>query len=123
MRAATEILPAQMTVREAVERAPASQFRAWPVVDQTGVLGVVSLTMLEQALRGDAGARRLAELLDAESFPHVHADQALHLALERMGSYGLDVLPAVSRANVRVLVGVVALRGLLGAYGVAAQRG
>jgi len=28
-----------------------------------------------------------------------------------------------SRANVRVLVGVVALRDVLGAYGVAAQRG
>jgi CBS domain-containing protein len=36
-----------------------------------------------------------------------------------MGSTGRDVLPVVSRANARQLVGVVTLADILDAYGVA----
>jgi CBS domain-containing protein len=52
-------------------------------------------------------------------FPHVHPDHSLSLALERMGATGLNVLPVVSRADVRRLLGVVALRDVLEAYGLA----
>ncbi len=38
-----------------------------------------------------------------------------------MGSARLDVLPVVSRANVHVLVGIVALRDVLTTYGVSEQ--
>jgi hypothetical protein len=40
------------------------------------------------------------------------------MALERMGSTGLTVLPVVSRANVRVLMGIAVLDDVLAAYGV-----
>ena len=54
-------------------------------------------------------------------FAHVHPDHSLHLALERMGSSGFSVLPVVSRASVRQLMGIVVLDDVLKAYGVAGQ--
>ena len=49
---------------------------------------------------------------------HVHDDQPLGQALARMGETGHTVLPVVSRANVRRLLGVVTLEDVLRAYGV-----
>src|SRR5207302_548510 len=43
MREATEVLPPDSTVHEALERARASAFKAWPVGDSGGVIGVVGL--------------------------------------------------------------------------------
>src|SRR5262249_26131131 len=118
MRAATEVLPAQMTVGEALERVRRSEFRAWPVTDQRGVVGVIGLAMLEGELAEGAPARQLGELVDARVFPHVHADQSLDLALDRMGAAQLDVLPVVSRADLHQLEGVITLRDALDSYGV-----
>jgi CIC family chloride channel protein len=118
MRAATEVLSAQMTVREALERVHSSLFRGWPVTDQRGVVGVISLATLERELAEGAAAKRLGEVVDARAFPHVHSDQSLDLALERMGAARLEVLPVVSRADVHKLEGVITLRDVLGSYGV-----
>jgi predicted transcriptional regulator len=49
MREATEIMNAEMTVQEALERARSSEFRAWPVCDSRGVIGVVTSQRLRQA--------------------------------------------------------------------------
>lgn len=117
MRPPGETLSARLAVREALDLARSGAFRSWPVTDEQGVLGVVDLGALEQAVAEGAGAKPLGELFDSQTFPHVHADQALHLALERMGAAGLDLLPVVSRSNVRELRGVVALRDVLAAYG------
>ncbi|MBA0089197.1 MAG: hypothetical protein HRJ53_29755, partial [Acidobacteria bacterium Pan2503] len=54
----------------------------------------------------------------AGDFPHVHIDHPLHVALHRMGASQLDLLPVVSRANVRQLRGVVTLEDILADYGV-----
>jgi CBS domain-containing protein len=54
----------------------------------------------------------------AERLEHVHPDHSLHMALERLGSSGLDVIPVVSRANERELVGIAVLADILAAYGV-----
>ena len=69
--------------------------------------------------RGDSPRRLPARRLHAEELPHVHPDHSLSLALERMGTSGLNVLPVVSRANVRQLLGIVVLDDILDAYGVA----
>jgi CBS domain-containing protein len=45
------------------------------------------------------------------------------VALERLGSSGLDLLPVVSRADVRELLGVVTLRDILSSFGVAGSAG
>ena len=117
MRAATEVLPAQMTVREAFERAHSSELHAWPVTDERGVVGVVSLAQLEQALLNGEETNLLGSFIDARHFPHVHADQPLHLALERMGATKVDVLPVVSRANIQHLEGIVVRSDVLNSYG------
>ena len=67
------------------------------------------------------GAMRLAEAVGSTSFPHLHSDQSLDLALERMGASGLRVLPVVSRFNTREMLGVVYLSDILNAYRVAIQ--
>lgn len=64
--------------------------------------------------------KRLAALV-AESAtvpPHVHPDHQLSLALERIGATGLTVLPVISRADTRRLLGIVLLDDVLRAFGV-----
>ena len=48
MHAATELLPSEITVVEALERVRSSEFRTWLVGDRRGVVGVVNLPTLEQ---------------------------------------------------------------------------
>jgi CIC family chloride channel protein len=117
MRAASQLLPAEITVGEALERISASEFTTWPVIDQRGVIGVIDVARLEKEQKEGAD-KKLGELLNDPVFPHVHADQGLDLALERMGANNLDVLPVVNRANVHQLEGVVTLKDVLEAYGV-----
>ncbi|HYL09301.1 MAG TPA: chloride channel protein [Candidatus Acidoferrales bacterium] len=118
MRPATKILPALLTIREALDRVGSDPLQAWPVADENGVVGVASLQMLEQAAAMGAEGKRVLELVDPQDFPHVHADQSLHLALDRMGAAGLDILPVVSRADVHKLEGIVTLQDVLESYGV-----
>jgi len=118
MHAATEVLPAQMTVREALLRVSSSTFEAWPVTDRQGVIGVVSLARLERAWGEGAADERLGNLVDASTFPHLHPDQTLDSVLERMGAAQLELLPVVSRADVHKLEGVITLRDVLNSFGV-----
>jgi chloride channel protein, CIC family len=118
MRDARDVLSADMTVQEALEKSKSSEFHAWPVCDEHGVLGVISLPGLERANTEGFSKKRLAEIVDQDEFPHVHGDHSLHLALDRMGANQLDLLPVVSRANVHQLEGVVTLQDVLARYGV-----
>ena len=118
MRPAPPVLPRQADVAATLERLKGSPFDAWPVSDGEGLCGMVRRVDLERAAEGPAGLT-LAEMIPAsEELPHVHPDHSLSLALERMGSTGLNVLPVVSRANVHVLMGVIVLDDVLKAYGV-----
>jgi CIC family chloride channel protein len=117
MREATEILPAELTVQEAIEKIRASEFRAWPVMNRRGVAGVISLLTLEKELVQNA-AKPLSEIVTARAFPHVHSDQTFDVALNRMGAAQLEVLPVVNRANIYKLEGVITLHDILDSYGV-----
>jgi chloride channel protein, CIC family len=121
MHPATEILSAERTVAEALEKVKESQLNAWPVNDDQGVVGVISREALEKAAVTGGAARRLAELLDSRSFPHVHADHSLTAALDRMGMAHIDLLPVVSRAEVHTIEGVITLQDVLTVYGVGAK--
>ena len=121
MRTATQLLAAQMTVEEALEKTQSSEFRSWPVTDERGVVGMVSRTSLQHALAEGAATKRLTELVDSSHFPHVHLDHSLHFALDRMGASQLDVLPVVSRADVHKLDGIVTLHDVLDTYGVGSR--
>jgi len=118
MRDAKEILSAEMTVQEALEKSKSSEFHAWPVSDERGVIGAISLQSLQRANSDGLGSKRLSGIVDAGEFPHVHTDHSLHLALDRMGASQLDILPVVSRANVHQLEGIVTLPDVLALYGV-----
>jgi chloride channel protein, CIC family len=117
MQTASQLLPAEITVREALERVCSSEFRTWLVMDRRGVIGVIDLSRLEREL-AEGADKKLSELVDALVFPHVHSDQGLDLALERMGANQIEILPVVSRADVHKLEGIVTLRDVLDAYGV-----
>jgi chloride channel protein, CIC family len=117
MQTAGQLLPSEMTVREALEQVRSSEVRTWLVEDRRGVVGVISLARLERELAKGAD-KKLRELIDALAFPHVHPDQGLELALERMGANQIEILPVVNRADVNKLEGIVTLRDVLDAYGV-----
>ncbi len=117
MQIVSQLLPAEITVREALERVRSSEFRTWLVTDQRGVVGVINRTRLEREL-AEGADEKLGELVDPLVFPHVHPDQGLELALERMGTNQIEILPVVNRADVHKLEGIVTLRDVLDAYGV-----
>jgi CIC family chloride channel protein len=100
-----------------MEKISISKFRAWPVVDKRGVVGVVSLLTLEKELALNP-TKPLSGLVNSMVFPHVHADQSLDLALNRMGAEQLELLPVVNRANIHKLEGVITLGDVLNSYGV-----
>ena len=79
---------------------------------------MVNLARLEREL-AEGADKKLGELTDALAFPHVHPDQTLDLALERMGANQIEILPVlVNRADMHKLEGMVTLRDVLDAYGV-----
>jgi chloride channel protein, CIC family len=113
------LLCAEMTVREARDHVRSSAVQTKLVTDQRGVIGVINLSRLEKELQEDEGTdKKLGDLVDAMVFPHVHPDQALDLALERMGANQIEVLPVVNRGDIHKLEGIVTLRDVLNAYGV-----
>ena len=123
MHPATEILSQERTVNEALEKVKASAFHAWPVNDDSGLVGLITREKLLQTASSGGGERRLVELLPPGSFPHVHADHSLTAALDRMGAAQIDLLPVVSRADLRKLEGVITLQDVLRVYGVGEKPG
>jgi CBS domain-containing protein len=131
MRSAPAVLSPDLQIAAAHLQVKDCALDAWPVIDAGGLCGMVRNSDLSQAASGGAPEKKVAELLGAgigfghstaRELPHVHPDHSLSLALERMGTSGLKVLPVVSRANVRQLIGVIALDDILDAYGVTNSR-
>jgi chloride channel protein, CIC family len=133
MRKAPVLLAPETEVTAAVKLVKGAPLDAWPVADGRELWGMIRNSELKEAefeLRGSASngrpAMTVADIpsqgfglgLDADRLPHVHPDHALSQVLERMGSTNLHVLPVVSRANVRQLLGIVVLEDVLEAYGV-----
>jgi CIC family chloride channel protein len=119
MKSETEMLPAELTVRQALERFRLSNARSWIVTDGRGVVGVINRLTLEKEVANQPD-QSIEKILDMLNFPHVHSDQGLDQALERMGANHIDVLPVVNRANVHKLEGIVTLKDVLDAYGLGA---
>jgi chloride channel protein, CIC family len=87
---------------------------AWPVGERKNLRGVVSIGQLETA---QPHPHTVGELVKGSGFPYVHSDHALSYVLERMSRSGMDVLPVVSRSNLREMVGLVTLGDVLATYG------
>src|SRR5437667_6263955 len=117
MRPATEVLDASLTAGQAIEKVNGSPLRSWPVLDASGVVGVITLDALKKAAAADDANRKLIDQVTPLDFPHLHSDQSLNVALERMSATQLDVLPVVSRANIHELEGILTLQEVLDSYG------
>jgi CBS domain-containing protein len=126
MRSAPAILSPDLQIAAVLHRIKDGAVDAWPVADQEGLWGMIRNSDVERAAAEGASNIRVAEILGeasrsghptAAELPHVHPDHSLSLALERMGTSGLNVLPVVSRANARQLIGIVVLDDILDAYG------
>lgn len=115
MRTPLETLPADITVADAIDKVRAGKFPSAVVTDGPRVVGVFNLNALQKELPNKG--RKIIDLLDTTYFPHVHSDQSLDVALERMGSNHVQVLPVVSRADIHELLGVVTLGDVLESYG------
>jgi CBS domain-containing protein len=128
MRSAPAVFSPDLQIAEILQQTQDRAFNAWPVVDAEGLRGMIRNSELEQAAADGVSNQKVSEILredppsgdpTIEELPHVHPDHSLSLALERMGATGLNVLPVVSRANVRQLIGIIVLDDVLHAYGVA----
>lgn len=117
MRPASNILEANESLGEAAGRMRVAKDRTWPVVEQSRLLGLLEREQIEAAIRSEGPAKRVGDLVGLREFSHLHSDQTFDMALERMGSARLDVLPVVSRANLHEMLGVVRLEDVLDAYG------
>jgi chloride channel protein, CIC family len=117
LQVANQLLPGETVVHEALEKARSSRMQTWLVTDSRGVIGVINLSWLEKQMEENTD-KQLSALMNAQVFPHVHLDQGLDLALERMGANQIEILPVVNRADVHKLEGIVTLRDVLDAYGV-----
>jgi len=108
-----ETFPPQTPIAEALK-----QERPVIVADDHGLWGVVDPAKMKNVVL-ESGT--LADLFpgtpDGHDIPHVHTDHSLAIALDRMGSSKMRVLPVVSRANVHQLLGLVTLEAVLNAYG------
>jgi len=118
MRTSPEVLSAQMSVKDAMERVRSEQTRLWPVAEKERFLGMLSRETLECALADGRDEEPLKDLSNALHREHVHTDHALYLALERMSACHLDALPVLHRADIHKLLGVVTLKDVLDSYGV-----
>jgi CIC family chloride channel protein len=126
-REAPPSLNPEMTISDAEERVKDSLLESWPVADDLGLVGMVRTRHIAAAVkqgRLDMTVARLMQIArrsDTEAsvdLPHVHNDQPLSRALARMKDNGHKVLPVVSRANGRIMLGIVTLADILEAYGV-----
>jgi tetratricopeptide (TPR) repeat protein len=120
-RSDATVLAATQTVAEAAKLDP--QRGAWPVVDDSGLRGMVTAAQLEAADPHQTFGELVSppgpiQTLNAENFPHLHTDHPLDLAMSRIAQTGLPVLPVVNRDNVRQLKGTVSISDILAAYAV-----
>ena len=124
MRPAEAILAGSDRIEHVMAREPVTRI-AWPVVDESGLLGVVTRTQLEDALNHGQGDGKLADLLapidpdvepSPDQFPHVHLDQPLESAMRRMAQTNLTLLPVVGRSNLRELVGIISWSDALAVF-------
>ncbi|MBV8731881.1 MAG: chloride channel protein [Acidobacteriia bacterium] len=123
-RQSPEVLDADCKINEAAAKIGGKQ-GTWPAVQKALLRGMVTSKQIEEAMkvnRGDEPLRNVipeigpAEELTSGNFPHVHLDHTLDAAMRRMAQAGMEVLPVVSRANIREMKGVISFDDILAVY-------
>jgi CIC family chloride channel protein len=120
MHKSDRVLAPEDTIESACAAMTSAHVKAMPVASEGSLWGVLKLAQIDAK---SVRQRLIRDVLTPEEhFAFVYMDEPLSLALERMGSEGVDTLPVVSRANVRQLLGIVTLAEVLGAYGLSGGR-
>jgi CIC family chloride channel protein len=97
----------------------------WPVIDDAGFRGMVTLAELDEAVQNSGGEAPLAQLVPSlestdvlldSSLPHVYPDDPLDAAMRWLASGRIRAIPVLSRLNTRELKGTISLRDVLAAY-------
>jgi CIC family chloride channel protein len=115
MHPADGVLSPEADLESARARMREAGLNAMPVASEGNLWGVLTLRQIKA--QSDLKKPIREVLMPTENYACVHIDESLSLALERMGAAGVDVLPVVSRANVRQMLGLVTLPDILQAYG------
>src|ERR1035437_3032601 len=113
-----QVVPSHMRGEDAVEQTRMVPLPIWPVADNDYFLGILDRETLPCAFADGRREQPLASIVETLHVPHLHTDHALHLALDRMSKYHLDVLPVVHRADIHKLEGLITLSAVLDAYGI-----
>jgi CIC family chloride channel protein len=122
-----ESLTPETKISEAAERVKDNVLESWPVADELGLVGMVRTRHIVHAFEQgklDMTIERLMQIArrsdgdKSVDLPHVHNDQPLSRALARMRENGHNVLPVVSRANTRIMLGIVTYADILKEFGV-----
>jgi CIC family chloride channel protein len=103
------------TVASAWERVTQWGGHCFPVLSSGALAGLVTKEMLEKALADGHRDLPLGELALRREFAHVHPDQPLEVALERLAQTP-GLLPVVSRNDVNHLEGIISLEDILRAF-------
>ncbi|SEA30209.1 chloride channel protein [Paraburkholderia sartisoli] len=126
MTRTVDALDAQLTVRDALAGwfGTTQTRRAYPVVEDGAVLGVVDRAMLERvraaetgaedkAEAGNASSQTLADVLHTHSAVFALADETCRLVATRLAVHGLERLAVVTDMDSRHLVGIVSRSDLV----------
>lgn len=125
-RSEAQVLSSSMSIGQAFASVDRGR-GAWAVTDPNGLLGIVTLEQLNSAVQEGRGEHLLADLapeprpidlLIEATFPHVHPDHPLDVAMRRIAETKLPVLPVVSRTNVRDLKGTISMQDILDTYAI-----
>jgi CIC family chloride channel protein len=111
-------IPLGASIEAALRMFEDNDLNALPVTQGPRVVGMLNEGQLKRS--ASAGAHTVDEIASdgAPELLHLHPDQPLSLALERMGAAGVDALPVVSRESSRSYLGTVTLTDVLQAYGI-----
>jgi CIC family chloride channel protein len=124
MRSLERLVSDNLVVDDVLSRMTAAGDARAVIVQDGALVTVAERELREAAHRGEGqmpvgrvvtGARD-SPAAQGTSPIHLHTDHPLSLALQRMGEARRDVLPVVSRSDVRILLGAITLDDVLQAY-------
>ncbi|MHB8508206.1 MAG: chloride channel protein [Candidatus Dormibacteria bacterium] len=108
-------VPAEMPLRELIDRMVGERAAALPVLTESGGLrGVVTLAEVEAAMRDNALDMRAEDL--AQESAAVYPEQSLEAALGRLALADGSGIPVVARGDDRTPIGWLTHRDVLQAY-------
>ncbi|MFQ5593813.1 MAG: chloride channel protein [Anaerolineae bacterium] len=118
-----EPVPVDMCLNDLAARLQGDRHNAFPVITDNGALyGIVSLQDLERTLTRENGDDLTAGDIATRSLVTAHPDEAMWVALKRMGPRDLSTLPVVKRDDPKKLLGVIRRRDIVKAYNVGMMR-